>query len=40
LALEKAKGGEEIKAISQNFVHEEITTTFSVYGNYQPEEKT
>ena len=38
LALDKAKSGEEIKAISQNFGHEYVATTFSVYGNYQPEQ--
>jgi len=38
LALAKARNGEEIKAVSQNFGHEEVATTLSVYGNYQPEE--
>jgi site-specific recombinase XerD len=38
LAMSKAKSGEEIKAISQNFGHEKIPTTFRVYGNYQSED--
>ncbi len=38
LALTRARGGDEIKAISQNFGHEEVATTLSVYGNYQPNE--
>lgn len=38
LALKKAKSGEEIKAISQNFGHEHVPTTLSVYGNYQPDQ--
>lgn len=36
LAFKACKNGEEIKAISQNFGHEHIATTISVYGNYQP----
>ena len=38
LAMAKAKNGEEIKAISQNFGHEYVATTFSIYGNYQKED--
>lgn len=38
LALSRARSGDEIKAISQNFGHEEVATTMSVYGNYQPAE--
>lgn len=38
LAMDKARSGEEVKAISQNFGHEHIATTMSVYGNYQPED--
>jgi len=37
LALKMAKNAEELKAISQNFGHEYIQTTLSIYGNYQPE---
>lgn len=38
LALSRARSGNEIKAVSQNFGHEEVATTLSVYGNYQPAE--
>lgn len=38
LALNRARSGEEIKAISQNFGHEYVATTFAIYGNYQPEQ--
>ena len=38
LALGKAQSGAEMKAVSQNFGHEEVATTLSVYGNYQPNE--
>lgn len=38
LAFQKAKCGADIKAISQNFGHEEVATTLSVYGNYQVSE--
>ena len=37
-ALQYCKNGEEIKAISQNFGHEDVGTTLRVYGNYQPEQ--
>lgn len=36
LALKNACNGEEIKAISQNFGHEHISTTLSSYANYDP----
>ena len=36
-AFKYAKNGEEIKAISQNFGHEDIITTLSVYANLSPE---
>ncbi len=36
LAFKACKDGEQIKAISQNFGHEHIATTLSVYGNYDP----
>jgi site-specific recombinase XerD len=38
LALAKATNGEEFKAVSQNFEHKDVSTTLSVYGNYQQEE--
>jgi len=38
LALEKARTAEEKKAVSQNFGHEHIATTFATYGNLQPDE--
>ncbi len=38
LAISKAQNGKEIKAVSQNFGHEEVATTLNVYGNYQPAE--
>ena len=34
LALRACKNGEEIKAISQNFGHEFVATTFGAYGNF------
>jgi len=34
LFSEACRNGEQIKAISQNFGHEHIATTVSVYGNY------
>lgn len=36
LAFKACKNGQEIKAISQNFGHENIATTISIYGNYPP----
>jgi len=36
LAVKACKTGEEIKAISQNFGHEHVATTFSVYATYDP----
>ena len=36
LAFKACRNGEEIKAISQNFGHEQVATTVSVYGNYDP----
>ena len=36
-ALRYAKDGEEIKAVSQNFGHEDIGTTLSVYAKLNPE---
>lgn len=38
LALTKARNGGEIKAISQNFGHEYVATTFSSYANYTSEQ--
>ncbi|HBR13958.1 MAG TPA: recombinase XerC [Candidatus Omnitrophica bacterium] len=35
-ALRSCKNGAEIKAVSQNFGHEHVATTFSSYGNYDP----
>lgn len=40
LAVEHCKGGEQIKAISQNFGHEYIGTTFSQYANYDSKRLT
>ncbi len=40
LAFKACKDGEQIKAISQNFGHEHIATTISVYGNYEPSRLT
>lgn len=34
LAIKHCRGGEQIKAVSQTFGHEHITTTLSVYGNF------
>ena len=36
LAVRACKNGEEIKAVSQNFGHEFVATTFGTYGNYVP----
>ncbi len=33
LALQKCKNGEEIKAVTQNFGHEDVRTALQVYGN-------
>jgi len=38
LALQKCKDGQEIKAVSQHFGHEDVITTFQVYGNMKPYE--
>jgi integrase len=38
LALEKAKNGKEIKAVSQNFGHENVSTTLAIYGNLSEED--
>ena len=35
--MRSCKTGEVMKAISQNFGHEHIATTFSSYGNYDPQ---
>ncbi len=40
LAFRACRNGEEIKAISQNFGHEHIATTISIYGNYDPSRLT
>lgn len=40
LAFKACRNGEEVKAISQNFGHEHIATTVSVYGNYDPSRLT
>lgn len=40
LAFKACKDGEQIKAISQNFGHEHVATTISVYGNYTPSQLT
>jgi integrase/recombinase XerD len=40
LALKSCRTGEEIKAISQNFGHENVTTTFCSYANYDPQRLT
>jgi integrase/recombinase XerD len=40
LAVKACKNGEEIKAISQNFGHEFVATTFGTYGNYAPSRLT
>lgn len=37
-ALKLSRNGDEVKAISQNFGHEEISTTISVYAQYEPED--
>ncbi len=37
-AFEHCRDGKEIKAISQNFGHEYVGTTLSVYGNFQPQQ--
>lgn len=38
LAFDKCKNASEIKAISQSFGHEDVSTTIQVYGNYRPDE--
>lgn len=38
LAFDKCKNAAEIKAISQSFGHEDVSTTIQVYGNYRPDE--
>ena len=40
LAVKACRNGEEIKAISQNFGHEFVATTFRTYGNYAPSRLT
>ena len=40
LAVRACKNGEEIKAISQNFGHEFVATTFGNYGNFAPSQLT
>ena len=37
-ALAYCKTGEEIKAVSQNFGHENVATTLRSYGNFQPDQ--
>jgi integrase/recombinase XerD len=37
-ALKMTRTGSEVKAVSQNFGHEDVATTFSIYGNY-PEDQ-
>ena len=37
-ALDYAQNAAEIKAVSQNFGHEKILTTISVYGQYSPDD--
>lgn len=36
LALKACRTGDQIKAISQNFGHEYVATTFASYANYEP----
>ena len=38
LAFDKCQNAKEIKAISQHFGHEDVSTTIQVYGNYRPDE--
>lgn len=38
LAFKNCKNGEQIKAVSQNFGHENISTTIGSYANHQPDE--
>jgi integrase len=38
LAFDKCQDAKEIKAVSQHFGHEDVSTTIQVYGNYRPEE--
>ncbi|TMA93745.1 MAG: hypothetical protein E6J74_17170 [Deltaproteobacteria bacterium] len=40
LAVRACKNGEETKAVSQNFGHEFVATTFRAYGNYAPSQLT
>lgn len=35
--MKQCKTGEEIKAISQNFGHDHVATTFNSYGNHNPD---
>jgi len=37
LASKNCKNGEEFKAVSQNFGHENVATTFRSYANYEPQ---
>ena len=36
-ALKLTRSGDELKAVSQNFGHEDVSTTLSVYAQYEPE---
>ena len=38
LVFDKCQDAKEIKAVSQHFGHEDVSTTIQVYGNYRPEE--
>lgn len=38
LAFDKCQNAREIKAVSQHFGHEDVSTTIQVYGNYRPDE--
>ena len=38
LAFDKCQNAKEIKAVSQHFGHEDVSTTIQVYGNYNPDE--
>ena len=38
LAFDKCRDAKEMKAISQHFGHEDVSTTIQVYGNYRPDE--
>jgi len=37
LAVKRCENGAQIKAVSQNFGHEKVATTFSAYANYEPD---